>query len=122
MTVFGFGATEEDGTSSNVLLETGVFYLTPFLCSASYPEFFINPDVMMCANADDTDRYVFSYKISERTQCGTLTNWILITFSCTGDSGGPLITQDGIQVGITSWVSICFEKFDLCSHQSTDAY
>jgi hypothetical protein len=60
MTVFGFGAIQEDGPSSTALLETDVFYLTPFLCSASYPEFFINHDVMMCANADDTDRYVLS--------------------------------------------------------------
>jgi secreted trypsin-like serine protease len=30
--------------------------------------------------------------------------------SCTGDSGGPILNSGGVQVGITSWVSLADEK------------
>jgi hypothetical protein len=54
--VTGFGLTEQGGKISNVLLETQLFYLNPALCTAAYPEFLVNDEVMMCANADGVDR------------------------------------------------------------------
>jgi hypothetical protein len=54
----GFGLTEEGGNESPVLLETQVSYLSPATCTESQPEFLVNNDVMMCAYADDVDRYV----------------------------------------------------------------
>jgi hypothetical protein len=65
LTVMGFGNTEEEGQSSNVLLETNLFSLPHGLCMASYPEFLVNNDVMICANEDAVDRYVMMLKIAE---------------------------------------------------------
>jgi hypothetical protein len=56
--VTGFGVTEEDGEISDVLLDTQVFYLDPAICKSSYPDFVVNNEVMMCAGAEGTDRYV----------------------------------------------------------------
>jgi hypothetical protein len=72
-TVFGFGDTEENGAASNVLLETDLFYLPKVLCTASYPGNVVNHDVMMCANSDDADRYVFSSIFFKSGQRGNLT-------------------------------------------------
>jgi hypothetical protein len=58
LTVTGFGNTEQDGTISEVLRETQVFYLNPVLCTAAYPKRLVDNEIMMCANADGVDRYV----------------------------------------------------------------
>jgi hypothetical protein len=65
LTVMGFGVTGEKGLPSNVLLETNLFSVPRGLCMASYPEFLVNNDVMICANEDAVDRYVMMLKTAE---------------------------------------------------------
>ena len=78
-TVMGFGMTEEDGEYSDVLMEVQVGLITGEMCGEIYNMFDFQDDVMVCAMETGKD-------------------------SCVGDSGGPLLYQ-GVQVGITSWVS-----------------
>lgn len=78
--VMGFGSTEEDGTESLVLLETTVSPVSSEDCGREYYMFDFDEATMICALEDGRD-------------------------SCSGDSGGPLL-YDGVQIGITSWVSL----------------
>ena len=78
-TVMGFGMTEEDGEESDVLMEVQVGLITGEMCGEIYNMFDFQDDIMVCAMDTGKD-------------------------SCVGDSGGPLLYQ-GVQVGITSWVS-----------------
>lgn len=78
-TVMGFGMTEEDGEESDVLMEVQVGLITGEMCGEIYNMFDFQDDIMICAMDTGKD-------------------------SCVGDSGGPLLYQ-GVQVGITSWVS-----------------
>ncbi|KAG7370858.1 trypsin [Nitzschia inconspicua] len=74
----GMGRTEEGGDISKVLRKTTVYSIDSGSCQAMYPEFLVNDDVVLCAAGENTD-------------------------SCEGDSGGPLLNEDELLVGITSW-------------------
>jgi secreted trypsin-like serine protease len=77
--VMGFGSTEEGGDESNVLMETTLAPVNSDDCEKEYYMFAYDKATMICALDDGKD-------------------------SCSGDSGGPLL-YDGVQIGITSWVS-----------------
>lgn len=79
----GFGATEEGGEESDVLLETQVAPVNAKDCKKIYSKFDFDEATMICALESGSD-------------------------SCSGDSGGPLIYEnkfENVQIGITSWVS-----------------
>jgi len=83
--VMGWGTTSSGGSSSDILLQAEVDYVTNEVCSSDYPMEIIS-DGMMCAARSGKD-------------------------TCQGDSGGPLMLAsdegdrcaDPILVGITSW-------------------
>jgi hypothetical protein len=56
LTALGMGRISEGGPISNVLLSTKVFPVATAECQASYPEFLVNGDVVICAAGDGTDR------------------------------------------------------------------
>jgi hypothetical protein len=78
LTVMGFGVTEERGLPSNVLLEANLFSLPNGLCKASYPEFLVNTDVMICATEDAVDRYVMMLKIAEYYSTPKTSSFLLL--------------------------------------------
>ncbi|KAG7344265.1 trypsin-like serine protease [Nitzschia inconspicua] len=82
LTLAGMGRTEEGGDISNVLRKTTVYSIDSGSCQAMHPEFLVNDDVVLCAAGENTD-------------------------SCEGDSGGPLLNEDELLVGITSWGMGC---------------
>lgn len=88
LTVVGFGMTSMDdlsyGEMSEVLMEGQVPAMSAEQCDALLQEFagvdVVNEDTMLCA--------------------GDEMGW---TDSCYGDSGGPLLDENGVQVGVVSW-------------------
>lgn len=89
VTVMGWGATREDGRSSNVLLEVEVDIINHEECEEAYSDHEITSD-MICAARLGKD-------------------------SCQGDSGGPLILKgsdaaNDVQVGIVSWGIGCADE------------
>jgi len=85
LNVMGWGTTSSAGSSSPVLLEVGVDYVTNTDCNTAYSGSILNS--MMCAAAPGRD-------------------------ACQGDSGGPLITKAAtadadVQVGVVSWGNGC---------------
>eukprot|EP00985_Skeletonema_marinoi_P001409 scaffold568_cov93-Skeletonema_marinoi.AAC.7 len=87
--VLGWGQTEYEGSSA-ILLGTTVDYVPIEQCQEDYEDepraAPISKDQNVCAARDGTD-------------------------SCSGDSGGPLLTsyEDPLQVGIVSWARNCAE-------------
>ncbi|GKZ00587.1 hypothetical protein MPSEU_001010900 [Mayamaea pseudoterrestris] len=82
LTVIGFGATNQQGTAySKTLREVNISYVADAKCVSSYRRRpYVDSATMLCAGAKGKD-------------------------SCSGDSGGPLMNQDGQQVGVVSWGS-----------------
>lgn len=76
LTVIGFGATSENGDTSNVLKKLGTFFETIDNCKLNYPE--VEKNVQLCADVDNQG-------------------------DCQGDSGGPLFDANDVQVGIVSY-------------------
>jgi hypothetical protein len=76
------GRTEEDGPISNVLRSAMIYPVESWECQDLYPEFYVNDEVVICAAGKERD-------------------------SCDGDSGGPLLTDKGILVALTSWGMGC---------------
>lgn len=56
LTVIGMGRTDEEGPISKVLRSTEVFPISSLECQASYPEYLVNGDVVICAAGEGTDR------------------------------------------------------------------
>jgi Trypsin/PASTA domain len=88
--IIGWGATEEGGDVSNVLLEAEVPIVDDEACEDDYASWLLqmDPSTMVCA-ADSSPPY---------------------QDTCQGDSGGPLMVHDGpsfVLVGITSWGNGC---------------
>jgi trypsin len=84
--VMGWGTTSSSGSTSSVLMEVSIGYVTNAVCQAAYGAGEIT-DTMMCAASAGKD-------------------------SCQGDSGGPLIIKGAsaaadVQVGVVSWGSGC---------------
>lgn len=71
----GFGRTQENGTSSEVLLKVTVPVVSDEICSQEYGG--LDMTYRFCAGVGEKD-------------------------SCNGDSGSPIINQNKIQVGIVS--------------------
>ena len=91
VTVMGWGATEEGGFGSDILLEVEVDVISGTDCNAadSYNGD-VDEDLMICAAREGKD-------------------------SCQGDSGGPLIIKgddaaSDIQVGVVSWGFGCAQE------------
>jgi trypsin len=82
LSVIGFGFTSENGENSDILLTTTVDAFSFSACNDVYGV--IDDEVMICAGTDTGGRD-----------------------SCNGDSGGPLFTSSGEQIGITSFASGC---------------
>jgi secreted trypsin-like serine protease len=87
--VLGWGLTEDGGDRSDILLGTTVDYVPTEQCQEDYEDVPHAPPVSeenVCAARDGTD-------------------------TCSGDSGGPLLTsyEDPVQVGIVSWGRGCAE-------------
>jgi len=80
LTTMGFGSTVYQGPGSHELQHTTVNALSQSDCQQMYRSYSIMEDVMLCAMIDGGGQD-----------------------ACVGDSGGPLITADGVQVGIVSW-------------------
>jgi trypsin len=76
----GFGLTSDDGDESPVLLKVDFPVISNADCDAFYKEDGGVSDAFTCA---------YAVNISKGT--------------CNGDSGGPIITQDGMLYGITSF-------------------
>lgn len=89
-TILGWGATQEDGSASDVLLEARVPVVADDSCGRAYadPSWGFDADIMVCAGYPEGG-----------------------TDTCQGDSGGPLAVQaaDGSwrQVGVTSFGEGC---------------
>lgn len=89
VTVTGWGTTEFEGDTSDVLLEVKVDIVTRTSCQNAYKDTIISSD-MICAARDGKD-------------------------ACQGDSGGPLFIKGinsvrDVQVGIVSWGSGCAKE------------
>jgi trypsin len=82
LSVIGFGFTEENGENSDVLLTTNVDAVSFSSCNDVYG--FIDDESMICAGNESGGQD-----------------------SCNGDSGGPLFTSSGVQVGIVSFANGC---------------
>jgi len=84
-TVIGIGRERDRGRRSNVLLEVDVPFVPNDQCVDHWARerVTIDEEVMLCAGGEE-DRD-----------------------SCDGDSGGPLLDSDGIQVGIVSFGGAC---------------
>jgi trypsin len=80
VTVIGFGATKFGGSLSSTLLEVTVPVVDHNTCENSYGK--LNNTVQVCAGKAGMD-------------------------SCYGDSGGPLLSSDGLLVGIVSFGFKC---------------
>jgi len=78
----GWGVTRENGSLSDVLMEVGVNVMSNQECSQS---------------SDGRDTY--QGDITENMLCASDRN----EDSCQGASGGPLITNAGVQIGVVSW-------------------
>lgn len=77
MIVTGWGATEEGGLPANSLQMISLLLVTPAACEAAFGRGFIT-ERMRCATAEGKD-------------------------ACLGDTGGPLVVNETVVVGITSW-------------------
>lgn len=75
LTVMGFGRTAEDGVGSVDLLKVTLPFVSDEICSQQYAG--LDTTYRFCAGNAEKD-------------------------SCYGDSGGPIINRDGVQVGIVS--------------------
>lgn len=84
----GFGALEYEGELSSTLMEGEVRYMLPSTCGERIAEFKItgieSGEDVLCTESTDAGNSI-----------------------CLGDSGGPLLTLDGILVGVTSWTVQC---------------
>lgn len=77
MLVTGWGATEEGGSPANSLQVISLLEVIRANCEAAFGRGFIT-ERMRCATADGKD-------------------------ACLGDTGGPLVVNETVLVGITSW-------------------
>ena len=88
LTTVGFGAMEYTEALSNILLVGELQYMSPQLCDNKIMTIPIEGaamgDELLCAGSTEAGNSI-----------------------CLGDSGGPLISNDGILVGITSWTVQC---------------
>ena len=88
LTAVGFGAMEYTEPLSTILLVGELQYMSPQLCDNKIMTIPIEGaamgDELLCAGSTDAGNSI-----------------------CLGDSGGPLISNDGILVGITSWTVQC---------------
>jgi trypsin len=86
LTVVGFGATVDGGSPINTLKQTELDLVDFEPCKKAYgTELFtepLNEEIHMCAKRAGND-------------------------ICLGDAGGPLLTKDGVLVGITSYGEEC---------------
>ncbi|MGB0383728.1 MAG: trypsin-like serine protease, partial [Ardenticatenaceae bacterium] len=97
-TITGWGATEQGGAGSNVLLQVSVPIVSHETCNA--PEAYNGQitDNMLCAGVADGGQD-----------------------SCQGDSGGPLVVPNGdgwMQAGVVSWGDGCAQpnKYGVYAH------
>lgn len=90
----GYGASEYHGELSSILMEGEVQYILPSTCDKQISEFKIT-------GSESGEEVLCGEKVLciESTEAG---NSI-----CLGDSGGPLLTLDGVLVGVTSWTVQC---------------
>jgi len=79
LTVMGFGARVEGWSSTNFLRDVNVFAMPHDNCNANYNGLIVE-DLMLCAGVEGGGKD-----------------------SCTGDSGGPIVDLNGLQVGVVSW-------------------
>jgi trypsin len=82
VTLIGFGNTAEDGTFSPDLLEVQLQVVDYDTCEAAYRK--IVDEQMMCSGVEYGGKD-----------------------SCAGDSGGPVLTSDNVQVGVVSFGEGC---------------
>jgi trypsin len=84
----GFGATTYLGDLTNILMEGEFQYMMPDVCANRISTFKItgatNGNELLCTGSTSAENSI-----------------------CLGDSGGPLLTQDGVLVGIASWTVRC---------------
>ena len=84
----GFGATEYLGDTTTVLREGQFQYIIPGECDNLISAFkltgVVGGEELLCTGSTGDGNSI-----------------------CLGDSGGPLLTQDGVLVGITSWTVQC---------------
>ena len=55
VTILGFGDDRENGNLQNVLNMADVLAFSDADCIASYPQYLVNPELMICAQADGKD-------------------------------------------------------------------
>ena len=79
VTTFGFGRVANDGLNSASLRKI---------------------DVSILSNAECRDIYPFGFRFFDQSTLCTFTPG---KFACAGDFGGPLVTQDGVLVGLTAF-------------------
>lgn len=95
LTVIGYGALSEGGSTTNNLQEVNVGYIPTEDCNGAYNGE-VNGNTMMCAgDGGDSD-------------------------SCQGDSGGPIFEMRNgqpVQVGIVSWGYGCARQVSLPSNK-----
>lgn len=100
VTAIGFGAIRQGGPGSRELLKVTVPVVGFSTCnSRSYYDGSIFEDEMLCAGETGRDACQGTDAILRRR---VLSHTLLLLVS-TGDSGGPLLNEQGEIVGITSW-------------------
>ncbi|CAB9496994.1 Coagulation factor IX (Fragment) [Seminavis robusta] len=88
LTVIGFGVLQEGDTfMASRMQEAFVPFIPHHICQDWYGKEEVDEDTMFCAGYRDGG-----------------------TDSCQGDSGSPILSEDGVQMGVVSWGQGCARK------------